>query len=54
MIIGNYSPKMSYEFGKTIVHPAPKNEKSFRKMNKIMGYSFIIFGIILLMLILWV
>lgn len=54
MIIGNYLPKMSYEVGKTIFHPTPKSEKSFRKMSKIMGYSFIGVGVILLILIIWV
>ncbi len=54
MIIGNYIPKMSYEMGKTIVHPMPKSEKSFRKMSKIMGYSFIIMGIVLLIMIIWI
>lgn len=53
MIIGNYTPKMSYEIGKTMVHPAPKDEKSFRKMLKIMGYSFMTLGIIFLVLIIW-
>lgn len=54
IIIGNYIPKMSYEIGKTVFHPAPKSEKSFRKMSKIMGYSLIIIGIILLIMIIWV
>ena len=54
MIIGNYLPKMSYEVGKTIFHPMPKSEKSFRKMSKIMGYSLISIGVILLLLIIWV
>ena len=53
-IIGNYLPKMSYETGKEIFHPIPNNEKVFRKMSKIMGYSFIAIGIILLILIKWV
>lgn len=53
-IIGNYLPKMSYEVGKNIVHPMPKDEKSFRKITKIMGYSFIIIGIILFILIFFV
>lgn len=53
IIIGNYTPKMSYELGKSMVHPHPKDEKSFRKMLKIMGYSFIIVGVILLLLIIW-
>lgn len=53
MIIGNYFPKMSYEVGKVIFHPTPKSEKTFRKMSKIMGYSFIGIGIFLLMMIIW-
>ncbi len=54
IMIGNYIPKMSYEMGKTTFHPMPKNEKSFRKMSKITGYSFIIIGIVLLIMIIWV
>ncbi len=53
MIIGNYFPKMSYKVGKVIFHPTPKSEKTFRKMSKIMGYSFIGIGIFLLMMIIW-
>lgn len=53
IIIGNYFPKMSYEIGKTTFHPTPKSEKSFRKMSKMMGYSFIALGIIMLILIIW-
>ncbi len=54
MIIGNYITKMSYEMGRTTFHPMPKSEKSFRKMSKIMGYSFIIMGIVLLTMIIWI
>ncbi len=54
IIIGNYLPKMSYEIGKKMIHPVPKNEKDFRKMLKIMGLSFIILGIIFLVLIIFV
>lgn len=54
IIIGNYLPKMSYEVGKSICHPVPKSEKSFRKMTKMMGYFSILIGIILLLLIIWV
>ncbi len=54
IVIGNYLPKMSYEIGKTIFHPTPKSEKSFRKMSKIMGYGFITIGIVLLIMIIWV
>lgn len=54
MIIGNYMPKMSYTMGKTMFHPVPKDEKSFRKMSKITGYSFVVLGIIFLILMIWV
>lgn len=54
LLIGNYMPKMSYEIGKITIHPMPKDEKSFRKIIKIMGYSFIIMGILFLLLIMWV
>lgn len=54
MIIGNYIPKMSYEMSKTTFHPMPKSEKSFRKMSKIMGYSFIVMGMVLLIMIIWI
>ena len=54
MVIGNYLPKMSYGVGSTIFHPTPKSEKSFRKMSKVMGYSFIFIGILLLIAIIWV
>lgn len=54
MIIGNYLPKMSYESGKKIFHPIQKNEKSFRKISKIMGYSFVGVGILLLILMIFV
>lgn len=54
MVIGNYIPKMSYEMGKITFHPMPKSEKAFRKMSKIMGYLFIVMGIVLLIMIIWV
>lgn len=54
MIIGNYMPKVSYETGKDMFHPTPKNETSFRKTTRIMGYSFIVLGIIFLLLIIFV
>lgn len=54
IIIGNYMPKMSYEVGKVVLHPMPKSEKSFREILKIMGCSFIVLGIIFLLLTAWV
>ena len=54
IIMGNYFPKVNYEVGKTMFHPAPKSEKSFRTMTKMFGYGFMIMGTILLLLIIWV
>lgn len=53
-IMGNYMPKMSYESGRKYFHPTPTDEKAFRKMNKIMGYSFVIIGIVFLILVFFV
>ena len=41
VIIGNYLPKQSYDTAMGVFHPTPSNEKTFRKMSKIMGYGFI-------------
>ena len=54
MIIGNYMPKMNYAIAETMIHPKPKNEKSFRKMTKTMGYSFITIGVVMIILIMFV
>ena len=54
MVIGNYTPKMSYEVGEKMFHPTPKSEQSFRKMTRITGYSFIGIGIVFLIIMLWV
>lgn len=54
MIIGNYLPKMSYDTAKGVIHPTPSNEKTYRKMTRIMGYSFIGIGLFLLIMIIWI
>lgn len=54
IIIGNYTPKISYDVGRVMIHPVPKTEKSFRKVIKILGYSFMALGLIFLLLIIWV
>lgn len=48
IILGNYLPKMSYEQMKGKMHPMPKNEKMYREMTRMMGYTFVIFGLLLL------
>ncbi|MFV0485194.1 MAG: DUF1648 domain-containing protein [Candidatus Saccharimonadales bacterium] len=53
-VIGNYFPKMTYADSKHLMHPRPKNEKSFRRMTKISGYSFIIFGAVLMILAIFI
>lgn len=50
VIIGNYTPKMSYEAGKLLFHPNPATEEDFRKMSRLMGYGFIGCGLILILL----
>ena len=54
VLIGNYIPKVSFIRGRDMFHPKINNEKTFRKVVKIMGYSFIIIGIILLILVFFV
>lgn len=48
IVMGNYFPKMSYEQMKGKIHPMPKDEKMYRKMTRILGYTFVIFGFALL------
>ncbi len=54
IILGNYMPKVSYETGKKIFHPTPKDEKGFRMMSRAFGYSFIVMGLIFLILLIFV
>lgn len=51
IIVGNYLPKMSYEQMKGKIHPMPKNESGFKKMTRMLGYTFVLFGFILLVTI---
>lgn len=48
VIMGNYMPKMSYEDAKGNIHPMPKTEKTFKKMARTMGYTFIVGGILMI------
>ena len=54
IVIGNYMPKMDYETGSMMIHPKPKDEKAFRKMTRIMGYSFVIGGVAFLIIMFFV
>lgn len=53
ILTGNYLPKMSYEAAKGKIHPMPKDEKRYRKMTRMWGYSFVVVGIALLFSILF-
>lgn len=48
IIMGNYMPKTTYSQMKGKIHPMPKDEKMYRKMIRMMGYTFVIFGFALL------
>lgn len=48
IVQGNYLPKMNYEDSKGVFHPTMKDEKSFRKKIRLMGYGMIGLGIIML------
>ena len=54
ILTGNYLPKMSYEMAKGKMHPIPKDEKRYRKITRMWGYTFVIGGIALLISILCV
>lgn len=45
IITGYYYPKLSYEQAKGKVIPYPKNEKNFSLLTKVLGVTFIVFGI---------
>lgn len=53
ILTGNYLPKMSYEMTKGKFHPMPKDEKMYRKMVRMLGYTFVISGVALLVSILF-
>lgn len=44
IVTGNYFPKMSYESAKGKIVPLPKDEKSYRILSKLLGYTCILFG----------
>lgn len=48
IIMGNYFPKVGYSQMKGKMHPMPKNEQSYRKMSRTLGYTFVIFGILMI------
>lgn len=55
ILIGNYLPKMSYEAAIAMKqHPIPKDEKSYKKMTRILSCVIIILGIAFLIGMLFV
>ena len=44
VVIGNYTPKMSYETARTIHHPAPRDEASWRRTARISGIVLVLLG----------
>lgn len=48
ILVGNYTPKMTYEDGKRTINIMPKNEEDFKKLVRIMGFAFVIGGIMTL------
>lgn len=47
IVMGNYMPKVSYDQMQGKMHPMPKDEKMYRKMIRVMGYTFVIFGFLI-------
>ena len=52
ILMGNYLPKLSYENAKGKINSLPKDEKRFRKMIRVFGYTFVIGGFVMLFSIL--
>ena len=48
MILGNYMPKMSFEDATNIMYPKPKDAKKFMSVSKVIGYTFVVLGLLLI------
>lgn len=48
IVTGYYFPKMSYESAKGKMKPYPKDEKSYNILTKVLSYTFIVFGIMMI------
>lgn len=53
LAIGNYFPKMTFENNRNSLNPKPKDEKSFRKMIRVAGVGFALFGLFFIILALF-
>ena len=49
IIMGNYMPKMSYEYARGLFHPTPKDEKTYRKLLRMFGYTFVTAGLLFIL-----
>ena len=45
VVVGNYTPKMSYETARTIHHPAPRSEAMWRKQARFAGVVLVVVGL---------
>lgn len=52
IVTGNYMPKISYEDSKNIIKPRPKNVNVFKKMMRLLGYTFVVGGITIILAVL--
>lgn len=50
VVMGNYTPKMSYETARNIHHPAPRDEASWRRTARISGLALVLGGFVCLVL----
>ena len=48
IFIGNYMPKVNYDQMNGLMHPMPKDEKAYRKTVRVLGYTSVIFGFVML------
>lgn len=48
IVTGYYFPKMSYESAKGKLKPYPKDENNFKTLTKLLGYTFMIFGVMMI------
>ena len=48
VMMGNYMPKMSYEEAKGNLKTMPKNEKDYKQMVRLFGYTFVVGGIFMM------
>lgn len=53
IILGNYIPKIDFNSSKAVIHPTPKNEETYRKTSRTLGYTFVISGFVIALSIIY-